>query len=68
MQTGDVARDKLFNMRMSADEWARLEALAEHFGLNAAGVLRMLTKEKCRELGLSTDAPATKKAGKAAKR
>jgi len=67
MQTGDVARDKLFNMRMSADEWARLEALAEHFGLNAAGVLRMLTKEKCRELGLSTDAPA-KKPGKAAKR
>lgn len=67
MQTGDVARDKLFNMRMSADEWARLEALAEHFGLNAAGVLRMLTKEKCRELGLPTDAPA-KKAGKAAKR
>jgi hypothetical protein len=39
-----VAREKLFNMRMSAEEWARLEGLATHYGLNAAGVLRMLVK------------------------
>lgn len=42
--TAPVAREKLFNMRMSAEEWERLEGLAKHYGLNAAGVLRMLVK------------------------
>jgi hypothetical protein len=46
MQTGAVARDKLFNMRMSEEEWGRLEFLTEHYGLNAAGVLRMLLKRE----------------------
>jgi hypothetical protein len=41
-----VAREKLFNMRMSAEEWERLEFLAEHYSLNAAGVIRMLTKRE----------------------
>ncbi len=50
MQTAPVARDKLFNMRMSAEEWARLEALANHYALNAAGVLRMLVKERYDEV------------------
>jgi predicted DNA-binding protein len=46
MQTASalVAREKLFNMRMSAEEWERLDALAKHYGLNAAGVIRMLVK------------------------
>jgi predicted DNA-binding protein len=39
-----VAREKLFNMRMSAEEWTRLDSLAKHYGLNAAGVIRMLVK------------------------
>jgi len=47
MQTAaPVAREKLFNMRMSADEWDRLEFLAQHYSLNAAGVVRMLVKER----------------------
>jgi hypothetical protein len=39
-----VAREKLFNMRMSSEEWERLEFLSQHYGLNAAGVIRMLVK------------------------
>ncbi len=46
MQTGPVARDRLFNMRLSEDEAARLERLATHYGLNAAGVIRMLLKRE----------------------
>jgi predicted DNA-binding protein len=46
MHNATMAREKLFNMRMSDEEWARLELLTEHFGLNAAGVLRMLVKAK----------------------
>jgi hypothetical protein len=46
MQQEPVAREKLFNMRMSDEEWARLDFLAEHFNLNAAGVLRMLVKRE----------------------
>lgn len=39
-------REKLFTMRMSADENARLEAVATHYGLNGAGVIRMLLKRE----------------------
>jgi len=46
MQTAPVAREKLFNMRMSEEEWSRIERLAEHYSLNAAGVLRMLVKRE----------------------
>lgn len=47
-----VAREHLFNMRMSDEEWARLDSLAKHYGLNAAGVIRMLVKARCDELAL----------------
>lgn len=62
MQTERV-REKLFNMRLSEDEAARLARLADHYGLNAAGVIRMLLKERARELGLDSDAeePSPKK-------
>jgi len=46
MQTRDVAREKLFNMRLSHDEAERLDRLAAHYGLNAAGVIRMLLKRE----------------------
>ena len=46
MHTGAVAREKLFNMRLSEEEAARLERLAAHYGLNAAGVIRMLLKRE----------------------
>ena len=53
----DQMRDRMFTMRLSADEGARLDALAEHFGLNAVGTIRMLLKEKAREVGLEVQAP-----------
>lgn len=49
MQT-DVVRERLFTMRMSEDEYQRLEALAAHYGLNGAGVIRMLMIERAREI------------------
>jgi hypothetical protein len=42
----------MFTMRLSQDESDRLDALASHFGLNGVGVIRMLLKEKARQLGL----------------
>jgi len=46
MQTVADVREKLFTIRMNDDETARLEMLAEHFGLTAAGVVRMLLKRE----------------------
>ena len=47
MQTAaPLAREKLFNMRMSEEEWARLERVCAHLGVNAAGVIRMLVKRE----------------------
>lgn len=37
-------REKLFTMRISADEAERLAALARHYAITAAGVIRMLIK------------------------
>jgi hypothetical protein len=53
MQTAaPLAREKLFNMRMSVEEWDRLDSLAKHYGLNAAGIVRMLVKERCDTLAV----------------
>jgi hypothetical protein len=38
-------------MRMSDDEAERLDAVAKKYGLNAAGVLRMLVKREYDALG-----------------
>lgn len=65
MQTAaPLAREKLFNMRMSAEEWERLDSLAKHYGLNAAGVIRMLIKERHDTLRSATDMGASKPAPK----
>lgn len=53
MQTADVARDLQFNMRVSREELDRLEALAEHYGINTAAVLRMLIKRDADALGVA---------------
>lgn len=50
-QTAEM-RERLFTMRMSEEEWQRADAIAKHFGLNLAGAVRMLLKEKARELGV----------------
>lgn len=47
VQTADVAqREKLFTMRMNDEEHARLNDLAQHYGITVAAVLRMLVKAK----------------------
>ncbi len=58
-------RDKLFTMRVSEEETARLEDLALHYGLNQANVLRMLVKQRWDEI--TRDAGA-KRGTKGAKR
>lgn len=45
-ETAASMREKLFTMRMSQEESARLEAVATHYGLNAAGAIRMLVKRE----------------------
>lgn len=51
-------REKLFTMRMSAEEWARAETLAEHDGLTVAALVRMLLKDRERQLEREDAAPA----------
>ena len=45
-ETAANMREKLFTMRMSEEESLRLETVARHYGLNAAGVIRMLVKRE----------------------
>lgn len=65
MQT-EAMRERMFTMRLSREESARLDALADHFGLNGVGVIRMMLKEKARELGVEPPpaAPPSKPARK----
>lgn len=57
MQHPEVARDKLFNLRVSAEEWQRFEALAKHYGLGVAQTLRMIAKRDADSLGIGLPAP-----------
>ena len=66
MQTREVARDRLFNMRLSDDESARLDRIAAHYGLNAAGVIRMLLKRE--DDTIASKAPEAPKKGAKTKR
>lgn len=45
MQTEDV-REKLFTIRMTDEERERAERIARQYGLNVAGVIRMLLKRE----------------------
>jgi hypothetical protein len=67
-ETAANMREKLFTMRMSEEESLRLDAVARHYGLNAAGVLRMLVKREhdvvAREKTPATPAVAKKKTKK----
>jgi hypothetical protein len=49
-QNAAALREKLFTMRMSAEEWTRAEALAKHYGINVAALVRMLLIEREREV------------------
>jgi hypothetical protein len=60
MHNVEGLREKLFTMRMSAEEWARAEKLAKHDGLNVASLVRMLLKDRERQLEAEA-APKTKR-------
>lgn len=63
-------RDRLFTIRMSDEETARLDRIARNYGLNQAGVIRMLIKREDDALGGPPQAESSKftKASKARKR
>lgn len=46
MQTDEMAREKTFNMRLTPEEWARFESVADRFGLPVASMIRMLVKNE----------------------
>ena len=54
----DVIREEQLNVRLSPDEMKRARRLAEHFGVTPANVVRMLLKERARELGIDDDGAA----------
>lgn len=55
----ETMREKVFNMRMSAEEWARIEAVSSHYALNAAALIRYLVKREADALSLITAKPGT---------
>jgi antitoxin component of RelBE/YafQ-DinJ toxin-antitoxin module len=57
----DEAKDHLCTVRMTATEWARASAVADHHGVNASSVIRMLLKREARELGVEPAAKTTTK-------
>jgi predicted DNA-binding protein len=56
MQTAAVAQRQMFTIRFSEEEKARLDLLAKHYGLTAAGVLRMLLKREVDALRSAVEA------------
>jgi len=54
-------REKQLNIRLSPEEAARLEAVAEHYSLSAAAVLRMLVKREHDSLVDAREAKASEK-------
>lgn len=54
MQTADLVRAKTFNIRFSEEESERLDAVAEHYALTAAGVIRMLVKREADRIGMGS--------------
>lgn len=61
MHETQAMREKLFTMRVSEEESARLELVAKHYGLNAAGALRMLIKREADAIVANRPKPATSK-------
>lgn len=52
MGTTNEEKSHLCTVRMSETEWARVNAVAEHHGVNASAVIRMLLKREERDLGI----------------
>ncbi len=53
-------RQRIFNMRLSEEEGARLDRLAEHYGINAAELIRMLLKREEKTVDFAPPAPQAK--------
>lgn len=51
-------QDAQINLRLTRTELAELDALAEYHGLNRSNMLRFLSREKARALGISVRAVA----------
>ena len=49
-------RDKTLTVRLTAEEWERFEAVAEHYGLPVPFMLRMLVKKE--ETAIQTGVPS----------
>lgn len=56
VQTEPV-RAKTFNIRFSEEELARLDAVANHYALTAAGLIRMLVKREADAIRARTGTP-----------
>ncbi len=54
------ARTAMVTIRLTPEEHARAEALADHYGLNIAAWFRMVAREKARELGVEPKKKPTK--------
>jgi len=58
-------RERSFNMRMTDEEWARLDALVAHYESSASAVVRFLVRREHEALGL---APGKTKSAKTTKK
>jgi len=61
MQTAELVRAKTFNIRFSEEELARLDAVAQHYALTAAGVIRMLVKREADAIAAKVPPPPASK-------
>jgi hypothetical protein len=62
MQTATVAKDQNFKMRLDEADRERLDALAAHYALSVAGVIRMLIKRDADAIGVVVKQPTKKRA------
>lgn len=65
MLDSPAMRERLFTMRMSDEESGRLDAVARHYALNGAGVIRMLVKREYDAIASSSADPSGKPSTKA---
>lgn len=63
-ESGDtvVVRDRLFTIRLSVEERQRIDDLAQHYGIDAASLVRMLVTREYR--AKAGELPTPKKAKK----
>lgn len=66
--TAVALREEQLNVRLNPEEAARFQRVADHYGLTPAAMVRMLVKEKERELGLIPAPPPPPSKPRAKKR